>query len=215
MPKTNKPRSPAARALYARLSCGLGRRDAVPDVELGQDVARRGDAGDVAALVELLEEPAAASPAIKALYECGYRSSALLVPHAGVFLELLAHRKNRLVWGAMIALWCVARADAAVLWPRRAQVMQAFEQGSVITRDAAVKTLAAVACSSSGKKRVLSPWLLQALDSGRDSDLASWLEDVWPALTREDQKRAAERATRRLEQLKPPAQKRIRKVLEG
>ncbi len=207
-------RSAAAEALFARLSCGLGRRDEVPNRELGQDVARRQDAGAVATLVELLDDPAASSPAIKALYECGYIAPALLVPHAGVFFNLLTHRKNRLVWGAMIALWCVAKADAAAAWPRRAEIMQAFDAGSVITQDAAVKALSVVALSSSGKKRVLSPWLVDALAAGRARDLPGWLPDVLPALTQKDRDRAEELVNERLDQLKPSAQKKVRRLLE-
>ena len=212
--KKAHPRSPAADAVFARLSCGLGRRDEKPNVEVGQDIAERRDEKTVAALVELLGDAAASSSAVKALYECGYWAPDLLTPHASAFFDLLGSRKNRLVWGGMIALWCIAGVNPDVIYPRRTEIMEAFENGTAITQETAMKALTAVAGSSLKRKRELSPWLLHALHQGRAKDLAGWLADALPHLTDEHAVKARKLAASRMREMKPSARKRVEKLLQ-
>ena len=209
----DRSRSPAADAIFARLSCGLGRRDEKPNVKVGQDVADRRDKKTVAALVELLADDAASSSAVKALYECGYQAPDLLTPHASCFFDLLGSKKNRLVWGGMIALWCIADVNPEVIYPRRAEIMDAFKSGTAITQEAALKALVAVAGSSPKRKREISPWLLDAMRQGRAKDLAGWLADALPHLTDEDAERAKKLAASRMREMKPSARKKVEKLL--
>jgi len=191
--------------MFERLACGLGRRGSATDVELGREIAASGDARAVATLVELLEDPAASSSAIKTLYECGYRAPDLLVPHAGSFFDLLGHRKNRLVWGAMIALMCVARSRPDLVWERRQEVMDAFAAGTVITQDAAVMAFSEVARPSPARQRELAPWFAHALGTCRPKDIAGWAAPILPALQGNAQKRVAEVVTARLEEIPSPS----------
>ena len=174
--------SDAALALRGRLARISGERGAGPDKALGQEIARDGDAEAVAALIELLADRAAESSAIKALYECGYLAPELLVPHADTFLALLRHKRNRLVWGGAIAVACVARAAPDVIWPRREEVIAAFEPGTVITRDGVVHALAAVAASAPTRARALAPWFAEILCDCPPRDMVSYAERVMPAL---------------------------------
>jgi len=167
----------------AVLAGARGRRDERPNVELGQALARAEDAAGVAALVELLDDPSTSSDAVKALYECGYLAPELLVPHADALFGLLGHRKNRLVWGGMIGVWCVAKAAPDAVWARRDEVWAAFDAGTAITRDAAIHALATVAGSSPGRARELTARLLDALESCRPKNLCSWAERILPGLT--------------------------------
>lgn len=204
-----------AAALYRKLGCGLGRRDETPNVAVGQEMAARKDAPGVAALVELLADPSADSDAVKALYECGYQAPDLLIPHAEVFLDLLAHKKNRLVWGGMIALMCIAPHAPDALWKRHREILDAFESGTVITQDAALRALAALARSSPARKRTLSAFLLQALQSCRDKDLARRYEVIAPALVRSDLAEARKDAASRVGALNRTAQRKLEKLLDA
>lgn len=209
-----RSRSPAADAIFARLSCGLGRRDEKPNVAVGLDAAERRDTKAIAALVKLLEDRDASSSAVKALYECGYRAPELLTPHAAMFFDLLKSRKNRLVWGAMIALWCIADVNPEVIYPRRTEIMDAFEKGTAITQEAAHKALAAVAGSSPKRKREISPWLLEALRRSRPKDLAGRLADALPNLTDDDAAKARKLVAARMGEMKPSARRKVEGLLQ-
>jgi len=199
----------------SRLGFAQGRRDTEPDLALGQDLARRQDAASVGALVSLLSDRAAASGAIKAIYECGYLAPDLLAPHAAVLLGLLASRNNRMVWGGAIALSCVAAAAPDAVWPRRAELMALFPDGSVITRDHVVRAMAHLARSSPARERALAPWLLLALEEVRPVNLPRWAEDVVPVLSGRNRAKAMALVEGRLAELSKGAQQRVRRLLRA
>jgi hypothetical protein len=199
----------------ARLAVGLGVRNTEPDIALGRDLAAHKDVASVAALIELLRDRKTASSAIKALYECGYLAPELLVAHVDVFFDLLRSKNNRLVWGGAIALSCVAKADGSATWPRRQELMAIFERGTVITRDAVVRALALTAASSAARERELGPWLLEALSSVRPVNLPRWAEDILGALSARSRAQGRAVVERRLVELKPSAQQRVKKLLRA
>lgn len=166
----------------SQLAFSLNRRDEVPNVELGKKLARTKNAEGVAALVALLDDRHAAADAIKALYECGEDAPQLLAPYASHFSRLLAHKNNRLVWGAMTALSRLARADADAVWPYWLNIADAFETGSVITRDHAIMVGAALAGSTPARQRSLGPWLVAIFRTGRPKDVAQWAQSILPVL---------------------------------
>jgi hypothetical protein len=137
------------------------------------------------------------------------------VPHGNVFFELLKSRKNRMVWGATIALSCVAVADPDVIWQRHADLVGVFDGGSVITRDHVVRALALVAKSSSSRQRKLSPWLLRALETVRPVNLPRWAEDILPVLDGRSGERAGELLEARLGELGTSSRQRLARLLRA
>ena len=75
------------------------------------------------------------------LYEIGYRKPHLIADHSRHFLRLLESKDNRLQWGAMTALGCIAREKPAEIFDSLGRIIEAAEKGSVITRDHCVKIL--------------------------------------------------------------------------
>ena len=173
-------RSPAAAMVYPRLGSSLGRRDTKPDIALGRDIAARGAADELGGLVELLEEPAAASSAIKAIYECGYLAPELLVPHLPRFRALLDAGNNRMVWGGMIAISCVAKADPVAVWAHRERLELALRNGTVITQMSAVHALSAVAGSDPAKAESLQEWFEEAIETLDAKQLVGAAEQILP-----------------------------------
>lgn len=158
-------RSPAADLVYPRLDVVLGVRHTKADIALGQDIAARGAAAELAGLVELLDEPRLASSAIKAIYECGYLAPQLLVPHLPCFRALLDCGNNRMVWGGMIAVSCVAKADPQAVWQHREHLELALREGTVITQMSAVHALTAVAATDPTKASALQACFEEALET--------------------------------------------------
>ncbi len=173
-------RSAAAAAVYARLGSVLGVRHTKADIALGQDIAARGAGHELDGLVELLDEPDVASSAIKAIYECGYLAPELLVPHLPVFRALLDASNNRMVWGGMIAISCVAKADPQAVWAHRERIELALRNGTVITQMSAVHALTAVAASDPVKAEQLQDWFEEAFESLDAKQLLGAAELILP-----------------------------------
>ena len=130
-----------------RLASALGRRDEGPNCELAAELARTGDAADIALLAAALERAAkpVRSDAIKALYELGALRPELIRPHADAFLAAMNSRDNRLAWGALTALDALAAAYPDLIAAHLPEIVAAAERSSVIAMDKAVSMLATLA----------------------------------------------------------------------
>jgi hypothetical protein len=167
-----------------RIACFQGRRDEGPNQELARDLAEQGDREGIRELVANLHhaDQNVRSDCLKTLYEVGYLRPELIADHAGEFLRLLRDRNNRMVWGGMIALGAVAPLRADELFPHRAQIQAVMAEGSVITVDSGVKTLAALAAANAGYRDELFPYLLNHLATCRPKDAPQHSEAILPAV---------------------------------
>jgi hypothetical protein len=199
--------------LFGQLSCGLGRRDEKPNVAVGKRLAADGDAEGVAALVRLLDDPDAAASAVKAIYECGYEAPELLAPHVDELFLLLTRTNNRLVWGGMIAIWCAAKADPDAVWERQCGIIRAFDGGTVITRECAIRAYATAGATSAGRRREATRWLIPRFRECRTKDTASWLEAIFPALTERGREEARKIVDDRLADLSSAARNRVARCI--
>ena len=118
------------------------------------------------------------SDCLKVLYETGYLAPELIAPYAADFLKLLRSRHNRMVWGAMIGLSTIADLAADAIDSQRGEIQRTMEQGSVITVDAGVQTLAKLATTSDERRREIFPYLLQHLQTGRPKDVPQHAEKI-------------------------------------
>ena len=130
-----------------RIAHFQNRRDEVPNQELARELAEKKDREGIREIAENLwnKDKRIQADCIKVLYEIGYIDPSLIADFAKDYLKLLRNRNNRLVWGAMIALSTIATLKADVIFDHLKEILRAFEQGSVITVDAGVLTLAGVA----------------------------------------------------------------------
>jgi len=167
-----------------RIAFFQNRRDEVPNQELARDLVSGDNVAGVQEIAAGLRHPQAAvrSDCIKTLYEVGYLKPELIAAYAGEFLRLLHSRENRMVWGAMIALSTIAAPSAAELYPHVSEIQQAMQSGSVITRDAGVKTLAAIAAHKDEYRAAILPGLLDHLATCRPKDVPQHAEAIAPAV---------------------------------
>ncbi len=204
--------------VMARLAHALGRRDEVPNVELAEALALRPDGAAVQVLVDHLADKNAAirSDCIKVLYELGERKPAQIAPHVEVFLTLLAAKDNRLQWGAMTALSAIAMGQLQheILARHVDRFVDAADQGSVITRDRAVLTLAALAANAKHSKRAL-PLLFDQVLRSPVNQLPMYAEATLPVIGKKDRARFVEILEVRMSEALPPAKrKRLENVLK-
>jgi hypothetical protein len=161
------------------------RRDEVPNQEVARTLAQTRNAADIREIAENLwnKEANIQSDCLKVLYELGYLAPELITEYVEDFIKLLKKRNNRMVWGGMIALSTIANLGADKIFPHLDEVKQAMEAGSVITNDAGIKTLSAVAAHKGEYRASIVPYLLERLNNARPVDAARYAENILVAIS--------------------------------
>lgn len=200
-----------------RIASALGRHDEVPNQELAADLARRRDREGIAEIAAGLRHKDARvqSDCTKVLYEIGYLEPGLIAGYAADFLRLLKSRNNRLVWGGMIGLSTVAGPAAGELYPHVDEIRAAMRTGSVITVDNAVKVLARLAAARPEYGQALFPDLLEHLRTCRPKEVPQHAESTLPAVTAANRPDFVRVLEKRMEDLLPSQQARVRKVIKA
>jgi hypothetical protein len=199
-----------------KLSCSLGRRDEIPNQELARALVEANDTAGVREIAANLWNKDSAIPAdcIKVLYEIGYRKPDLVAAYAGDFLKLLKSRNNRLVWGGMIALSTVGALAADELYPHAAEIQEAMDGGSVITRDAGVLALAGIASTNNEHCIAIFPYLLEHLRTCRPKDVPQHSEKIIGAVSAANKAEFIAVLEKRMEDLQGSQVTRLKKVIK-
>jgi len=165
------------------------RRDEVPNQVVARELAQTQNAADIREIVDNLgnQEPNVQSDCLKVLYELGYLAPGLISEYVEEFLKLLNHRNNRMVWGGMIALSTIAGLQAEKIFPHVDEIIKTMEAGSVITNDAGIKTLIAVAARKYEYHLRIMPYLLERLANSRAVDAPRYAEIMLVAIGPDDQ----------------------------
>ena len=110
---------------------------------LAKNIAAKKDADAISELIELVQHSSTRvkGDAIKVLYEVGEIDPLLIAPHLPVFAHLLRGNNQRLVWGAMCAIDCIAGVEPRKVHHHLPTVLKAMDGESVIARDHGVNTL--------------------------------------------------------------------------
>jgi hypothetical protein len=199
------------------LSSAQGTKSDIPNLKLAQRLADQNDTESILELVEHLwnEDKKIQGDCIKVLYEVGYRNPQLISSHARQFLRLLSSANNRMVWGAMIALSTIAPRKAPLLFKELDLIHRTMQNGSVITVDNGIKTLAGVASAGKEYHKVIFPFLLSHLETCRPMELAQHAQSTLPAVRPENRKRFLDLLSRRYSSLTISQQTRVKKVVRS
>ena len=199
-----------------RLASSLNRRDEVPNQELARDLAARKDKAGIKEIAAGLHHAKADVQAdcIKVLYEIGALEPKLIAPYADEFVGLLRSKNNRLVWGGMTALAAIAETQAPALFKHLDAIKAATDNGSVITIDQGVRTLARLAAGDPARRRAIFPYLLQRLASARPKDVPQHSEQSLPAVDTANRAAFIKTLQKRMEDLSPAQAARVKKVIK-
>ena len=199
-----------------RIGYFLNQRDVTANQVLARDLAANQDSAGIAEIAANLwnKKEAIRADCIKVLYEVGFINPGLIVPYASDFLRLLLSRNNRLVWGGMYALGCIAPLCADELFPHVREIEKAMQQGSVITVDNGVKALAGIASAKPENQAAILPYLLEHLGKCRTKEVPQHAESTFVAITGEYTQPFREILEKRAEEMTPPQVQRIRKLLK-
>jgi len=129
-----------------QLANALGRNDEAPNIALADKIVRTSNANAIKELVILMNDKKAAirHDAIKVIYEAGERQPELIIPYKKDFLLLFDHPDNWMKWGAMSALYSIAKSKPELLAKSLTDIIEAMDTGSVITRDHGIYILCSV-----------------------------------------------------------------------
>lgn len=199
-----------------RLACRQGRRDEIPNQELALQLIAAEDQQGIQVIAYNLwnKDKAVRADCIKVLYEIGYRKPELVTSYWAEYLKLLKSRDNRMIWGAMITLATIAPLVAGSLYPHAPEIQAAMQRGSVITVDAGVQTLAALAASQPERRETLLPFLFNHLRTCRPKDVPQHSEKTLPAVDAGHKAEFIAILEKRLEDLQGAQLTRVRRVIK-
>lgn len=199
-----------------RIGYFQNRQDEVSNQELAKDLATKKDKKGIREIAENLgnEEPNIQCDCIKVLYEVGYINPILIAPFAKDFLKLLRHRNNRMVWGGMIALSTIAELTADELYPHSDTIKSVMDNGSVITMDAGVKTLAGIASKNETYRKNLFPYLLNHLETCRLKEVPQHSEKTLVAVNAKNKQAFIDVLEKRLESMTSSQAARVKRVIK-
>lgn len=200
-----------------RIAHFQNRRDEVPNQELARDLAKKKDRKGLQEIAANLwnKDKGIQGDCLKVLYETGYIDPALIAPYAEDFVRLLKSKNNRLVWGGMIALGVVAEQKPDVVLAHLDEIKRAMKEGSVITVDNAVQTLARAASVGDRYRKLMFPLLIDHLKNCRPKDVPQHAEKSLPAVTAGNRKEFVAVLTKRMDDLSGSGLARVRKTLKA
>lgn len=201
--------------ILTRLASALGRRDEVPNQELARAIAQSGDVDAITELVGHLDDPSrdVRYDCIKVLYEIGAVRPDLIADHAGAFLLHLRSKDNRMQWGAMTALAALTGERPGLVLPYLPEILDAADQGSVITKDQAMNILIQL-CAVETLADQAFPLLLEQLAKAAPNQLPMYAENAAPVVGAKDRALFIETLRARLADVEKDSKKqRIEKVI--
>jgi hypothetical protein len=202
--------------IISKLASSGNRKDEVPNQELAQQIIKSNDKKAIKELVENLSNKDAKiqSDCIKVLYEIGEHEASLIAEYDEVFLALLENKNNRLIWGAMTALDCIAPINPETIYKNLGKILIAADKGSVITKDHGVNILIKLAANKNFTNKALT-LLLDQLKTCATNQLPMYAENATTVITDKYKKDFIKVLTSRLGDIeKESKQKRVQKVIK-
>jgi hypothetical protein len=187
----------------------------VPNKELARELAETKNLAGIDEIAKNLwnKNKSVSSDCLKVLYEIGYINPDLISEYVDEFLKLLKSKTNRMVWGAMIALATIAERKSAEIWANINAVINAVENGTLITVVWGIKTLAKVASTNKKYNECIFPFLIDNLKKSISRDLLLHTESILLAVNSENKQEVLAVLDSRKSELKPSQSARFKKLL--
>jgi fructose-1,6-bisphosphatase len=156
----------------------LGRNDEEPNIALALELYETNNMDGVREIVQGLSDKTErlANDCIKVLYEIGERKPELIADYVMELLQLLKSRNNRLVWGGMTAIAQIASLRPKEIYDNRRIVIDAYEKGSIITRDYSISVFAGLAKADQQYEKEMLAILMQHLRTCRLKEVGQHAE---------------------------------------
>ncbi|MCL1849195.1 MAG: hypothetical protein FWF83_05955 [Clostridiales bacterium] len=199
------------------LACKLGRNDETPNIALAEKLCDTEDQAGIREIVGGLgsREKGVAGDCIKVLYEVGQRKPELIAEYAGVFITALSGKDNRIVWGSMTALACIAPIAHEALDARIPEILHAYRNGSVITVDNSISVFARLCKADNAYMEEIFPLLLEHLASCRAKEIPQHAERIAECIDQEHREAFVKTLEARHGELTDAQMRRLGKVIKA
>jgi len=197
-------------------ACKLGRNDEIPNIELAEKLCKSMDKKGISEIVDGLKskEQAVANDCIKVLYEIGERKPELIADYASVFITALSDKNNRIVWGSMTALSCIAPVKPDEIFDRLPEILSAYKKGSVITVDNSISVFASLCQANGDYQAKVFPILLDHLANCRAKEIPQHAERMAVCINSGNKEAFTKALEARAIELSDAQNQRIRKLLK-
>lgn len=199
-----------------KLASVNGIRNTEPNKELAQELVSSKNIKAIQELIDNLKNKNKniQSDCIKVLYEIGEQKPELIAPYDAEFLQLLHHKNNRLVWGAMAALDCIASINPKKIYKNLGIILEIAGKGSVITKDHGVGILTKLSKEKAFADTALV-LLLDLMKTAAANQLPKYAENALPVITETSKKDFVKILTNRLEDFDKESKKnRLQNVIK-
>lgn len=168
-----------------RLASQLDRRDEEPNIELAQELVSENNIVGIHEIIQNLssKDKKIKQDCIKVAYEISKLKPELISEYALTFITLLKSSNNRLVWGSMQVLATIAKEVPEILMEHLHSIKLAIKNGSVITVDKGILTLAKLASVNNENNEKIFPFLMEHLKTCRTKEIPQHAESTLIAVT--------------------------------
>ncbi|MCK8058578.1 MULTISPECIES: hypothetical protein [unclassified Fusibacter] len=194
-----------------------GIRSEVPNQELAKGLAIANDVAGMDEIASYLfdKNKSIASDCLKVLYEAGYINPQLSSNYIDQYLKLLTSKNNRMVWGAMIAIWNVAKIEHEKVYAHIDKILHLTETGTLITHVTGIKILLALCEVKTSYYDKLYPVLIKYLEACRPIDFGKRVEDYMVILNEDNKDAIVKIVSDRLEHLNKSQLARVKRALKS
>jgi len=202
--------------MIEKLACRLGRNDEIPNIELAEHLCQQDDIIGIKEIVDGLKgtDKAVASDCIKVLYEIGERNPKLITNYVNDFISCLRSKNNRLVWGSMMALAKITQYATEPIIERLAEVVSAYQEGSVITVDNSISVFAGLCKANADYARTILPIIINHLKKCKPREVPQHAERASICFNNENAEEFINVLGKRKSDLSTSQQTRINKLIK-
>ncbi len=174
--------------MIERIAFNLGRNDEAPNIDLAVELAQTKNVEGINEIVAGLEskQEQIANDCIKVLYEIGDRNPELIADYIQDFIFLLRSKNNRLVWGGMTALSKIVSIRPKEAFEHINIIIDAFKNGSVITRDNAISVFAELSKTGKEYEKAIFPLIIEHLKTCRPKEVGQHAERAFVCINAEN-----------------------------
>jgi len=167
-------------SVLSKLASMQDRRDEEPNKELARELVEQNNIEGIREIAAHLwdKDKRIQSECDSVMEEIGRNVPELIEEYVSDFLKLLSSRNNRRVWGSMINLSLIADKKPKEIFEKLDSIIETIENGSIITQDNGIKTLAIVASTEDEYNRVIFPYLIEQLKSCRSKSVPQYAENT-------------------------------------
>ena len=203
--------------MIEKIAFNLGRNDEEPNIDLAIELINLKDLEGIKEIVHGLKnkKEQIANDCIKVLYEIGERNPQLIAEYVLDFIDLLKSRNNRLVWGGMTAISKITFLKPKEIFENIEIIINAYENGSVITRDNSISVFAKLAKTHKKYEKLMLKKIVEHLATCRPKEVGQHAERAFICVNKENSKEFISVLLKRRESLSDSQKKRVDKLIEN